>query len=440
MRAGRTLQIVALACALAVAERAAAKKSPLKGDLERELVGKVFTTQVSLGWLLEYRDEALRKDMYRPVITELHPGGRLKYSCCWGTPVDRGGTPDILGAILNKSYYVDAARISMIQPRREIRVDKVKLHDDRIELQISAPGSQDAARLHVILWDGYQSTATAESLMPLIANAFRIEKYEQLRAVEAEVAALEGKLTGARDGHRAAHGSAPERYRAAEALQAVLSDLERTQSELEKLGRPAPKRTEYARERAELEATLPSLKEAALKEQLAEAEAGLSKRAGEMDPLRIRLGTKAVSARDMRERQTALQRMTELLDEQKALYAERTRLGSSASSVENARVEDDLRLIAKVRSELEAQRPAIERARLEDEYQQLLKRIQSAKNAYTQAFGTPAQSTHGAELLTVLQEARSNRLTASKAGNSGAGAQAATLAVEIDRVHHQLGR
>lgn len=440
MKTARRLQLVALVGALAVAEPAAAKKSPLQAELERELVGKVFTTQVGLGWLLEYRDEALKKEMYRPVITELHPGGRLKYLCCWGTPVDRGGNPDILGAILDKRHYVDGAGIRMIAPGRDIRVEKVKLLEDRIELQISAPGTQDAARLHIVFWNDYQSTAKSESLMPVIAGAFRIEKYERLRTVDAEAAALEGKLAGAREEHRAARGSASERYRAAETLQVLLAGLERNQSDIEKLGRAAPKRAEYARERVELESALPSLKEASVKEQLSEIAQELSKNAAELDRLRIRLAAKAVKVGDVRERETALQRTTELLDRQKALYGERALLGSSASAAENSRLEGDLRLVAKVRTELESQRPAVERARLEDEYQQLVKRIQSAKDAYTKAFGTPTLTTQAGDLLAVLQQARSNRLAASKTGSSGAGAQAAALTEDIDRVRRQLGR
>jgi hypothetical protein len=73
-------------------------------------------------------------------------------------------------------------------------------------------------------------------------------------------------------------------------------------------------------------------------------------------------------------------------------------------------------------------------ARLEQEYATISPRLNEARQAYAQAFGTPGQSDQARRLLRVLEQAQQNRASAGRAGSTAAAAEASSMAKEVQRM------
>lgn len=225
--------------------------SLLLAQLETEFAGKEFITKVTFGNSIQvfYADGTSEK---RLIDTEISPDGTIKYL------VRRG-----LSLIGRRSgnFYVEQHKIdSTVAVGSRVRVLKVEMKDDRIELLLSA-ANEAYAKLKVMLGESFETSYNLDAVLGIVSGALRVERFERLQAVRSQYDQLKEKLATAEGRYKAAQGDARSRLQAAQQFQNVLQELVKNRADYDSLTQTAsdPESDQYVRQIAELDKSIQAL-------------------------------------------------------------------------------------------------------------------------------------------------------------------------------------
>ena len=407
------------------------RASPLLAQLEAEFKGKEFSTKVALGNSIKvsYADGMTEK---RLIDTEISPDGSVQYLVRRGIRLIGPGSGN---------FYVSLQKIdSTVAVGSRVRVLKVEMRDDRIELLLS--GTNDAyAKLKVILGKGFEGSYNLEAVLGIVSRALRLERFERLQTLKAEYPQLKEKLATAEGRYKAAQGDARSRLQTAQQFQSALQELVKNRTDYDSLTQTAsdPERDQYARQAADLEETIQALDQEAKKRRAEEIKKSLSVEAEEAGQIKAQLQRKPSSLSEWEQQNAALARWEELLHHRQTLHSELAETGEVAPASETAALQQGFEEIQTLRAGLEGQRQALRLAELDNQYREMDRQRRQLMDAYTRAFGTPRQRPAGEKLYIHLHQMNENRTEAQHLGSEQAAGQAAGLQKEMDRVQRQIG-
>ena len=406
--------------------------TPLLSQLESEFAGKEFTTKVPFGNSVHvsYTDGATEK---RLVDTEISPDGSVQYLVRRGIRLTGPGSGN---------FYVELRKIdSTLAMGSRVRVLKVEMRDDRIELLLS--GTNDAyAKLKVILGKGFEGSYNLEAVLGIVSRALRLERFERLQTLKAEYPQLKEKLATAESRYKTAQGDARSRLQAAQQFQSALQELVKNRTDYDSLTQTAsdPERDQYARQAADLEKSIQALDQEANKQRAEEIRKTLSAEAEEAAQIRAQLRQKKPgSLAEWEQQMASLQRWEELLHHRQTLHGELAETGEGAPASETTALQQGFQEIQTLRAALEGQRQALRLAELDNQYREMDRQRRQLMDAYTRAFGTPRQRPEGEKLYIHLHQMNENRTEAQHLGSEQAAGQAAGLQKEMDRLQRQIG-
>jgi hypothetical protein len=209
------LRVVAGICLLPVGLESA-EKSPTLAALERELMGGEFRTKVVVASIVVVQGQGLLSDEPRPihvrVDTEVYPNGAVRYLAL--------RSRFLMGA---NAYVTESELTSSIGVGHLVRVGKVEIKDDRVELTIQVPGLSHA-KLKMMFAGRFSSRSSAEELLAFVSGALVIDRFESIHTLTATFEALEVEAQSLRDRLRSRAG-ASERIAAARRLAQICALL-----------------------------------------------------------------------------------------------------------------------------------------------------------------------------------------------------------------------
>jgi len=428
------LLLLLLAFPVAAKERA----SPLLTQLEAEFKGNEFTTKVVLANFWRYQAPDFGRELTRLIDTEISPSGSIKYLVRRGhvEPYD----------VLASPFYIRPDKItSQLPVGARVRVTKVELKDDRIELWLNGSegrvSANQYAKLKLMLGKGFEKSYDLEAVLSIITRALRLERFERLQTLKAEYPQLKEKLATAEGRYKAAQGDARSRLQTAQQFRNVLQELVKNRTDYDSLIQAAsdPERDQYARQAADLEETIQALDQEAKKQRAEEIKKTLSVEAEEAGQIKAQLQRKPGSLSEWEQQNAALARWEELLHHRQTLHSELAETGEVAPASETAALQQGFEEIQTLRAGLEGQRQALRLAELDNQYREMDRQRRQLMDAYTRAFGTPRQRPAGEKLYIHLHQMNENRTEAQHLGSEQAAGQAAGLQKEMDRVQRQIG-
>lgn len=411
------------------------QESPLLTQLGAEFQGKEFTTKIALGSTTRhlYALYGGQETATHFIDTELYPNGSIRY-LVRGIRVMRPGAG---------GFYVPLNQVdSTLAVGTVVRVTKLEMKEDRIELFLKGVPGDAYAKLKVILGKGFEGSYNLEAVLGIVSRALRLERFERLQTLKAEYPQLKEKLATAESRYKAAQGDARSRLQTAQQFQNVLQELVKNRTDYDSLTQTAsdPERDQYARQAADLEKSIQALDQEAKKQRAEEIRKTLSAEAEEAAHIRAQLRQKKPGGLAEWEQQMAsLQRWEELLHRCQTLHGELAGLGQSPPASEVDAVRQSFQDVQTLRAGLEAQRQGLQLVELDNQYRDMDRTRRQLRDLYTRAFGTPRQRPEGEKLYIHLRRMHENRTAVQNLGSNQAEAQAADLRKEMDRVQRQIG-
>ena len=411
------------------------QESPLLTQLGAEFQGKEFTTKIALGSTTRhlYALYGGQETATHFIDTELYPNGSIRY-LVRGIRVMRPGAG---------GFYVPLNQVdSTLAVGTVVRVTKLEMKEDRIELFLKGVPGDAYAKLKVILGKGFEGSYNLEAVLGIVSRALRLERFERLQTLKAEYPQLKEKLATAESRYKAAQGDARSRLQTAQQFQNVLQELVKNRTDYDSLIQTAsdPERDQYARQAADLEKSIQALDQEAKKQRAEEIRKTLSAETEEAAQIRAQLRQKKPgSLAEWEQQMASLQRWEELLHRCQTLHGELAETGEGAPASETAALQQGFQEIQTLRAALEGQRQALRLAELDNQYREMDRQRRQLMDAYTRAFGTPRQRPEGEKLYIHLHQMNENRTEAQHLGSEQAAGQAAGLQKEMDRLQRQIG-
>jgi TonB family protein len=340
-------------------------------------------------------------------------------------------------------FYVPLNQVdSTLAVGTVVRVTKLEMKEDRIELFLKGVPGDAYAKLKVILGKGFEGSYNLEAVLGIVSRALRLERFERLQTLKAEYPQLKEKLATAESRYKAAQGDARSRVQAAQQFQSALQELVKNRTDYDSLTQTAsdPERDQYARQAADLEKSIQALDQEAKKQRAEEIRKTLSAEAEEAAHIRAQLRQKKPGSLAEWEQQMAfLQRWEELLHRCQTLHGELAETGEGAPASETAALQQGFQEIQTLRAALEGQRQTLRLVELDNQYREMDRQRRQLMDAYTRVFGTPRQRPGGEKLYIHLHQMNENRTEAQHLGSEQAAGQAAGLQKEMDRLQRQIG-
>lgn len=426
---------VAIAVAVLVSPVAADKKSDaLRARLNSEFVGKSYSTKILLGSFWSYFDSSVQRNCTRLIDTEFSSDGSIKY-------LARHGCLEISLSMLPSASYIRPDVITGVQkPGTTVWVRKIDLKDDRIEFLLSTQPNSNAfatyAKIKFMLGRGYQDWEY-KVLVGVFARALRIESFERLLTLEADVAALKDKLPTAEASYHAATGPASAKLKAARDLRDLLAKLAQNQSAYSAAGGTRADSADYLGRAKSLDVEIASLEAEAKKEEVAKLRVRLQANISEATQIKAVLRKEPpapATVTEWQRRSEALARYQRVLQEREILCSDLQAAGEPVPETDLEKLNQEEQEATHYGEALERDRQRAQLGEVNSEYREMGRRRVQLLDAYTKAFGTPQERPALQALIAHLRRMSENRRTASKLGSATAANEAAQIEREIDKL------
>ncbi len=432
----RRLSLVFTLVLVLVAPMLGAKKS--NPDLDRflsELQDHSFKTKIVIGSTVVVYAPQYGRNMPRFVDTELSPDGTLKYYVRHGYAdgANNRFQLSVDGAYINPNEITEAYSVG-----RSVYVSRIDLKDDRIELWLngSLPSRNDPTnygKLKLMLGKGYQSWEY-DKFIEALSKGFRIERVERVIELDRDFAALQGQLTSKKTTYESADPkNVLARKSAAEGLRDLYLKLADNRSQVAGFGKPDAS-AEFKSSAAGLDGEIKALTESANRLRQAELRAKMataqSASAKEKATLKRRHPASKTELESMRR---SLERYNVALADLRNVYDELGAVGDPPSSDLLSALERDEKDAATLAGTLDEDQKRLGAREVDDKFQAMQSKRAQLEADYMSAFGSPKERSAANTLLAHLRLMYENRLTAARAGNKAAAAQADALLKDIQK-------
>jgi hypothetical protein len=414
--------VVALATIL-VAWPAVAQTARLDRQIEAEFRDEPVVTRIVVASFLRDQDDRGRQ-LTRLVDTEVYPDGSIHY-------LVRTGYVEPYGNMFARSYRTGPGALTVSFPiGSRLMVTTIEIMDDRIELWLKGGGELGYGKLKFMFGKGFQKNTSFDTVKAFIGRVAVTERLARAQISVAEFSALSDRVV-ALTIPPSGGTTATARLAHAQELRVVLRQIIANRTIYAVASNTAFDIEQYATRLREVEEQIRRLEEDSKREQVQALRTAYDAIVDEAKQLRATAGSQpAHTLADWKQQ-------GEALTQWEANVRERTRIRrqvtSAGESVEAFDAEAELKAIESRRGAIEQDRQRIELAQLNADFKGLERRKIALLDAYTRAFGTPAQADSTSRLIDHLRTMQANRMAAQKAGQTGTAGQIAQINKEIER-------
>jgi hypothetical protein len=416
---------------------AGAQKPPtLESQIKNELLNKTFAAKIALGNVLSTTATSRAPAQNRLVDTSVFPGGRVLFnvrdSLFFAPPGNVSVTcgPNQQGLGWTGEFL--EGRLCRVKPGGTVRVDRLDINDDRLEVWLSLVPEGSYAKLKFMFGKGWQKTMNIEAVMEGVSAGLLIEAIEHTRTIAREYGDLRQRLQALLP--PAPSDSLDKRLDQARTLRDVLNALVKNRTEYEKLGKEsaAQETSGYAGRVRDLDIQIPALEAEIKKNALDKLRVDLSGNESEAAGLRTRLGNQPPKTlAELKAMEDLLSQWDINLRHRDDIEQMLRPLGESLTAAQVASRDREREEIRKRRTDLATSQPKLELADLNAGYARMKTEENRLKAAYVAAFDTPRQRDAATQFRNHLQTMIANREAAQRLGET-------SLAAEIQRVRSQL--
>ncbi len=417
---------------------AAAQKPPsVESSLKAELLNKTFQTKIALGNVLTTVASAREPAENRLVDTNVFPGGRIAFNVRDSLFFAPPGTVSVTCGPNRPELWsglVLDGRLCQVKVGQTVKVDRLDLNDDRLEVWLSLVPEGSYAKLKFMFGKDWQMSMDVDAVMEGVSRGLFIESIERPRAVARAYANLQRQIRSLSS--PSPSDPADQRLEQARLLRDLLNDLVKNRTEYEKLGKgsAAQETSGYVARVRELDTEIPQLEAEIKKNRLDKIHLDLSTARSEAAAIRSLLGGQPPKTLD------ELKAMENLLSQWGANLRHRDDLeemlrplGEQLTAVEIATRDQEREEVGKRPADLASLKPRLELAELSAAYVRMKTEENRLKAAYVSAFGTPRHGAAATQFRNHVQTMIDNRQKAQQLGES-----AAAVAAEIQRLRGQL--
>lgn len=427
---------------------AAAQRPPtLESQIKAELLNRSFSTKIPLGNVLviEQQGRVLgrpgtqsayeTKTSNRLVDTNVFPTGGVLLNVrdsLFAAPAGNVSvTCDLNRRELWTGLFIDG-RLCQVNAGRTVRVWRVDLNDDRLEVWLYAGPEEAYAKLKFMFGRGWQKTMNLQAVMEGVSAGLLIEPIERARSVAREYADLQQQLRALSP--LSPSDSPDKRLEYARRLRDILSSVIKNRAEHEALGKgsAAQETSGYAERIRELDAVIPPLEVEVRKNRLDRIRIDLSRAESEAASLRSRLGSQPPKTLgELKSMEDLLSQWEANLRHREDLEQTLQPLGEQSTAAAIAARDREREEVRKRRTDLAALQPKLGLADLNAAYARMKSEENRLRAAYVAAFDTPRQRDAATQFRNHLQAMMANREAVQRLGEAG-------VAAEMQRLRTQL--